>query len=380
MRILACPQEFKESLTAGQAAGAIAVGVRRAGPEIEVDLAPMADGGPGTIDAVLSSLEGQRRKATVHDPLGRLREARWAMLDDSKTGLIEMAEASGLALLRPEERDPRRTSTYGTGELIRAALGEGCRRLVVAIGGSATNDGGAGMAQALGARLLDTQGKDLEPGGAALAGLQRIDVSELDARLRSCEVVVAADAVNPLLGPAGASLVYGPQKGATPEVVAALEAALQRFAEIVRRDLGLDIASVSGAGAAGGLGGGLVALLKARITSGAELVAEAIDLAGQIEQADVVFTGEGRLDAQTAYGKSVAIVARLARKRGRPVMAFAGTVASDFDLASIGLDAAIPIARGPAAREEMFAQAGELLSNAAEQATRLLLVGRSFAG
>ncbi|MGA2286313.1 MAG: glycerate kinase, partial [Dehalococcoidia bacterium] len=238
MRILVCPQEFKESLTARQAADAIALGIRRAGADIELDLAPVADGGPGTIDAVLSSVKGERLKASVHDPLGRPREAIWALLDD-KTALIEMAEASGLALLRPEERDPHRTSTYGTGELIRAALDEGCRRMIVAIGGSATNDGGAGMAQALGARLLDVAGDELKPGGAALANLQRIDVSGIDPRLRSCEVVVAADAVNPLLGPAGASLVYGPQKGGTPEAVAELEAALQRYADVVRRDLGV---------------------------------------------------------------------------------------------------------------------------------------------
>jgi len=379
LRILVCPQEFKESLTARQAADAIALGIRRAGADVGVDLAPMADGGPGTIDAVLSSVKGERLKASVHDPLGHPHEAIWALLDD-KTALIEMAEASGLALLRPEERDPHRTSTYGTGELIRAALDGGCRRLVVAIGGSATNDGGAGMAQALGARLLDVAGDELKPGGAALANLQRIDVSGIDPRLRSCQVVAAADAVNPLLGPAGASLVYGSQKGGTPEAVAELESALQRYADVVRRDLGVDVVSVIGAGAAGGLGAGLVAFMGARITSGAEFVAEAIGLAGRIEQADVVFTGEGRLDSQTAYGKAVAVVARLAKERGRPVAAFAGSVADDADLVTLGLDAAVPIAKGPASREEMFAKAEELLSSAAEQATRLLLLGRSFAG
>jgi glycerate kinase len=378
MRILVCPQEFKESLTSRQAAGAMALGIRRAGEDIEVDLAPMADGGPGTIDAVLSSVKGRRMKATVRDPLGRPREAIWALLDE-KTALIETAEASGLALLRPEERDPRRTSTYGTAELIRAALDEGCRRLIVAIGGSATNDGGAGMAQALGVRLLDVAGNELEPGGAALMKLQRIDVSGLDPRVRSCEIVVAADAVNPLLGPAGASLVYGPQKGGTPEAVAELEVALQHYAGVVKRELDVDIATVSGAGAAGGLGGGLVAFLGARITSGAEFVAEAIGLAGRIERADVVFTGEGRLDSQTEYGKSVAVVARLAKERRCPVVVFAGSVADDADLAPLRLDAVVPVAIGPMTREEMFAKSDELLSSAAEQATRLLLLGGSFA-
>ncbi len=375
MRILVCPQEFKESLTARQAADAIARGARRADPTAEVDLAPMADGGPGTIDAVLSSITGERMKAAVSDPLGRPREAVWALLGDS-TALIEAAEANGLALLRPEERDPRLTTTRGVGELVRAALDRDSRRLVLAIGGSATNDGGAGIAQALGARLLDADGRDLEPGGAALAVLRRIDVSGLDPRLRSCQVTVAADAINPLLGPAGASLVYGPQKGGTPEAVAGLEAALENYAAVIRRDLGIDVAQVDGAGAAGGLGAGLVAFLGARIISGGEYVGEAISLANRIERADVVFTGEGRLDSQTAYGKAVAVVARMARERKRPVIAFAGSVADDADPTALGLDAAIPIAIGPMTKEEAIAKAAELLSATAERATRLLLDGR----
>jgi glycerate 2-kinase len=379
MRVLICPQEFKESLTAREAAEAIARGIRCALPDADLDVAPMADGGPGTVAAVLASVAGEPKRAPVQDSLGRPVEAVWAVLNEKRTALIEMAAASGLALLRPDERDPRLTGTYGTGQLIRAALDVGCRRLVVGVGGSATNDGGAGMAQALGARLLDAEGKDLPPGGAALSRLHRIDVSGMDARLADCEVIVAADASNPLTGPTGASFVYGPQKGATAEVVAELDSALKHYAEVVRRDLGVDIGALPGAGAAGGLGGGLVAFLKARITSGAELVAEAIDLPDRLDRADIVFTGEGRLDAQTAFGKTVAVVARLARERGRPVIALAGSVTGDYrDVASFGLDVVMSIAKGPATQAEMFEKAEMLLADAAEQAMRLLLVGRSL--
>jgi glycerate kinase len=380
VRVLITPQEFKGSLTACEAAEAIASGLRRALPDAVLDLAPMADGGPGTVDAILSAASGHLEMATVHDPLGRPIEAVWGLLDDGNVAVIEIAAASGLVLLMPEERDPRRTSTCGSGDLIRAALEEGCHRLIVGVGGSATNDGGAGMAQALGARLLDAEGRDLPPGGAALARLVRIDVSGLDTRLKQCDVTAATDAVNPLYGPSGASFVYGPQKGATPEVAEELDTALRHYADVVRRDLGIDIASVPGAGAAGGLGGGLVAFLEARIESGAELVAEAIGLGGRIGNADLVFTGEGRLDAQTAYGKSVSVVALLAKERGRPVVALVGSVEADPSvLATSGIDAVIPIARGPMPEREMVEQAAALLSDAAEQAAKLMLVGRKLA-
>ena len=226
MQILVSPQEFKGSLSAREAAEAIARGLCRALPDAILDVVPMADGGPGTVDAVLSTASGRRQTAVVQDPLGRPVDAVWGLIDEGPTAVIEMAAASGLVLLRDEERDPRRASTYGTGQLVLAALDAGCRRLIVGVGGSATNDGGAGMAQALGARLLDSEGRELPPGGGPLAGLDHIDVSGLDRRLRDCEVTVAADAENPLCGPTGASRVYGPQKGATPEAVEELEAAL----------------------------------------------------------------------------------------------------------------------------------------------------------
>lgn len=381
MRLLIAPQEFKGSLSTTEAARAMADGLRRALPEAELDLAPMADGGPGTVDALVTAGGGRRVITTVADPLGRPVDAAWGLLDEGRTAVIEMAAASGLVLLRPEERDARRTSTFGTGQLIAAALDAGCRRLIIGLGGSATNDGGAGMAQALGARLSDDQGRDLPPGGAALARLARIDVSGLDARLRECRVLGATDVTNPLCGPRGASTVYGPQKGASPADVEELDAALARYAAVIQRDLGKRVAEAPGAGAAGGIGAGLIAFLDAELRSGAELVAEVVDLENRIAAADLVITGEGRLDAQTAYGKTVATVARLARSQGRPVVALAGCVDDARGACSaLGLEAALSIMPGPLPEADVMARAAELLSTAAETLGRLLRVGRGLAG
>jgi glycerate kinase len=376
VRVLIAPQEFKGSLSAAEAARAIAEGLRRALPGVELDLAPMADGGPGTVEALVAAAGGRRLTATVADPLGRPVEAAWGLLDESSTAVIEMAAASGLVLLRPEERDARRTSTYGTGQLIAAALEAGCRRLIIGLGGSATNDGGAGMAQALGARLSDGEGRDLPPGGAALARLARIDVSGLDGRLRDCQVLGATDVTNPLCGPHGASAIYGPQKGASPADVEELDAALANYATVIERDLGKRVAEVPGAGAAGGSGAGLIAFLDAELRPGAQLVAEAVGLEKRIAAADLVVTGEGRLDAQTAYGKTVATVARLARGQGRPVVALAGRVDDAREACStLGLEAAlsiVPSAIGGLPEAEVMARASELLAAAAESLGRTL--------
>jgi glycerate kinase len=376
VRVLIAPQEFKGSLSAAEAARAMAEGLRRALPGAELDLAPMADGGPGTVEALVAAAAGRRLTATVADPLGRPVEAAWGLLEEGSTAVIEMAAASGLVLLRPGERDARRTSTYGTGQLIAAALEAGCRRLIIGLGGSATNDGGAGMAQALGARLSDGEGRDLPPGGAALARLARIDVSGLDGRLRDCVVLGATDVTNPLCGPHGASAVYGPQKGASPADVEELDAALAHYAAVIERDLGKRVAEVPGAGAAGGIGAGLIAFLDAELRPGAQLVAEVVGLEKRIAAADLVVTGEGRLDAQTAYGKTVATVARLARAQGRPVVALAGRVDDAREACSaLGLEAALSIAPGPLPEAEVMARASELLSTAAERLGRLLRVG-----
>ncbi|MGE5529189.1 MAG: glycerate kinase, partial [Patescibacteria group bacterium] len=264
MHIILAPDSFKGSLSARQAAEAMAAGARRAFPDAVLTLVPMADGGEGTAEALLDATGGEKREITVCGPAGRPVRAFYGLLGDGKTAVLEMASASGLNLVPAGERNPLHTTTRGTGELILAALDAGARRVLIGIGGSATNDGGAGLAQALGYRLLDGDGRDLPPGGAALARLARLEAYGADPRLGSVEFVAACDVTNPLLGPEGASAVYGPQKGATPAMVAELDHALARFAEVVRRDLGLDVADMPGAGAAGGLGAGLVAFCRAR--------------------------------------------------------------------------------------------------------------------
>jgi glycerate kinase len=376
VRIVIASQEFKGSLTAVQAAQAIADGLRRALPDAELTLVPMADGGPGTVEAVVSAKGGRWQKTLVRGPLGALVEAAWGIVDGD-TAVIEMAAASGLVLVPESQRDPRIASTYGTGQLIAAALDAGCRRIIVGMGGSATNDGGAGIAQSLGARLLDDAGRELPPGGAALVRLARIDVSGLDPRLRQAELFAATDVFNPLCGPQGASAVYGPQKGATPEMVRELDAALAHYAVIIERDVGVPVLDVAGAGAAGGLGAGLVAFLGAEIVPGAKLVAETVALQQQIAGADLVIAGEGRLDAQTSFGKAPWEVARLARQAAVPVIAIAGALREDcgpellaaFDAVATILPRGVP-------PQEAMAHGAELLAAVGEQAGRLLALGR----
>src|ERR1700731_3394748 len=300
MRIVIAPNAFKGSLSAVEAAEAIGEGVRVAMQDAELVLVPIADGGDGTVDALVAATQGERRALRVRGPLGDPVDAEYGLIDDGSTTVIEMAKAAGLALVPKERRDPRVTSTYGVGELLQHAYDAGARRFVVGIGGSATNDGGAGMAQALGYHLLDESGLELPPGGLALRRLARIHVGGVHANWKESEVDVACDVTNPLTGPSGASAVYGPQKGATPEVVAELDAALHHLAEIIRRDLGVDVEPLPGAGAAGGLGAGLVAFAGARLQPGAEIVMKALHLDERLTGAQLVVTGEGRLDSQTA--------------------------------------------------------------------------------
>ena len=377
MKIVVAPQEFKGSLSAVEAARAMAEGLGRALPDATLELAPMADGGPGTVEAVVAAAKNSRRMtAAAHDALGRPLQAAWGIIDDG-SAVIEMAAASGLTLLAEDERDPRIASTYGTGELIRAALDAGCPRIIIGIGGSSTNDGGAGMAQALGARLLDGAGQDLPPGGGALARLERIDLSGLDHRLGQCRVLAATDVFNRLCGPEGASLLYGPQKGATPEVAQELDAALRRYAQVIERDLGMSVLDLAGAGAAGGLGAGLAAFLGAELVLGSKLVAEAVGLKQKLDGADLALTGEGRLDAQTSFGKAPWEVARLAKDCGLPVIAIVGSLAEDCG-PELGeaFDAVVAITPRAMSVGEAMAQGAKLVADAAEGVARLLLVGQ----
>jgi glycerate 2-kinase len=324
-RVVIAPQSFKGSADAVAVANAIARGVRRVWPKADCVELPLADGGEGTTLALVRATGGEMRTARVHDPLGREIDAHWGVLGDRVTAVLEMAAASGLPLLRDEERDPRTTSTRGTGELIIAAAASGAQRIVIGIGGSATNDGGAGMARAFGYRFIDGDGRDLPEGGAALARLARIE-GQTDPRLVRPAIDVACDVRNPLLGPEGATAVYGPQKGATPEIQRELEAALARYAEVVERFVGRDVRSVPGAGAAGGLGAGLIAFLDARLVSGSALVLDAVAFEKRLVGADLVITGEGRIDGQSVYGKLTHAVTVAAKRRGVPVVAVAGIV------------------------------------------------------
>jgi glycerate kinase len=371
MHVVVAPQEFKGSLTAIEAARAIADGVRRALPDASIDEAPVSDGGPGLVDALLAARGGERRAARVHDPLGRAIDAAWGMLPGG-IAVIEMAAASGLVLLRDDERDPLLASTRGTGELIIAALDAGCREIIVGVGGSATVDAGAGAMQALGARVLDAVGGDLPPGGAPLARLHRIELSGVDARHAGVRVRVASDVRNPLYGDEGAAMVFGPQKGASAGDVETLDAALRRFAEVVLRDFGIDLQAIAGSGAAGGLGAGLVVAASATIEPGFPIVADAIGLRERIKPADLVITGEGRLDSQTAFGKAGAGVAGIARASGKPVIAIAGSI-SDYDASSGIFDAVEASTPAGMALHEAMRRGAELVAAAAERAVRAFL-------
>src|SRR6266702_7932573 len=319
MRIVIAPQSLKGSLSAAEAGLAIAKGARAVYPEADITIVPVADGGEGTVQALVDATGGRIVEQTVTGPLGEPVLAFFGLLGDRRTAAIEMAACAGLPLVPPARRDPRITTTYGVGELILAALDCGCRHFITGIGGSATNDGGAGMAQALGASLLTDEGTAIARGGAALATLSRISTATLDPRLQECTFEVACDVSNPLCGPTGASAVYGPQKGATPEMVEELDKALAHYAQIIEQDLRMSVRDIPGAGAAGGLGAGLIAILQATLRPGAYIGFEAVHLEERIRKADLVITAEGQIDAQTAYGKSVGAVAEIAKRYGLPV-------------------------------------------------------------
>jgi glycerate kinase len=324
--VVVAPDSFKGSLSAVQAALAMERGVLEAWPDSRVVKVPIADGGEGTVEALVTATCGRYQTCTVRGPLGRPVEARWGILGDGRTAVVEMAAASGLTLVPEGRRDPRIASTFGTGQLIRAVLDAGFRRLVIGIGGSATNDGGSGMAKALGVRLLDGRGDTLPEGGAALSRLASVDLSRVDARLAGAEILVACDVDNPLTGPRGASAIYGPQKGATPAVVAELDAALERYAAISSQATGRDVAGLPGAGAAGGLGAGLLLFTPARLVPGIDLVLDSTRFDDQVRGASLVVVGEGRTDHQTAMGKAPVGVARVAARHGVPVLLVSGSL------------------------------------------------------
>jgi glycerate kinase len=377
MRVVIAPDKFKGSLTAVQAAAAMARGVARASAGARIDQVPMADGGEGTTQALVAATGGSYHEARVTGPLGETVVAHFGLLGDGRTAVLEMAAASGLVLVASEQRNPLFTTTRGTGELLLAAVRAGARRVVIGIGGSATNDGGAGLGQALGFRLLDTDGRDLEPGGGHLNRLARIDPAGRLPEMAGIEVAVACDVTNPLCGHEGASAIYGPQKGATAAMVERLDNNLAHFASIVERDLGVRIKDEPGSGAAGGLGGGLMAFAGGQLEPGITLVITTVNLADRLEEADLCLTGEGSIDAQSAFGKTAVGVARLARSFNCPTLALAGSIGHGAAaVLEHGIDAYFSICPGPISLERAIADAEVLVENGAEQAVRSFLAGR----
>lgn len=358
MKIVIAPDSFKESLTALEAAQAIENGMKKILPEASFVKVPMADGGEGTVQSLVDATCGKIITKTVTGPLGTPVDAFFGISGDEKTAVIEMAAASGLHLVPPGERNPLVTTTRGTGELIAAALDYGVEHIIIGIGGSATNDGGAGMARALGIMLLDSDGNEIGEGGGALDSLASVNMDGIDKRLETVKIYVACDVDNPLTGLSGASHIFGPQKGAIPEMVEVLDNNLHHFAEIIRTDLGKDIEHVSGAGAAGGLGGGLMAFLSAELKRGVDIVLEATSLETQLADADFVITGEGKIDGQTIFGKTPIGVAKTAKRHNVPVIAIAGNVASDSEVVhEHGIDAVFSIVPGVISLDDAFKNA-----------------------
>lgn len=375
MKIVVATDSFKGSLSATEVCQAIKKGILRADPACQVETLPIADGGEGTLEAMKLSSGGEMISVPCVNPLGAKIRGKYLILADGKTAVIEMAQAAGLCLIAREQQNPLYTTTYGVGEIILAALDSGYRKFIVCIGGSATVDAGIGMLQALGFRFLNKAGEEIASGGLAIANLRKIEVSGADKRLPECSFQVACDVDNLICGPRGAARVFAPQKGATPEMVEILEDNLRHFSEIVNSDLGIDISDVKGGGAAGGIGASLFAFLNAQLVSGVELVLDSMDFSTKLQGADLIITGEGQLDEQTAYGKVPMGVARRAKEKGLPVIALAGAIGTDYaNLSPLGIDAAVSIVNRPMSLEEAMADAGLLLSQCSEAVIRLLKI------
>lgn len=350
-------------------------GILEAFPKAEVHKMAVADGGEGTVQALMGAVGGRLHEFEVTGPLGNPVKAKIGMMKDGHTAVIEAASASGLTLVPKERLNPMLTTTYGTGQLIKEALGLGCRKLIIGIGGSATNDGGVGMAQALGARFLNKYGENIGYGGGELENICRIDLSEMDPRIAACEFIIASDVTNPLCGENGASAVFGPQKGATPEMVRSLDNGLLHLSRVIKSELGKDIANLQGAGAAGGLGGGLMAFLPGKMARGIDIVLEAADFENRVQQMDLVITGEGYTDHQTSFGKTPVGIARLAKKHNVPVICISGGIASDVQgLYEQGINVIVGIAQKPMTLEEAMIHAPALIRHAVSSVIRTLMI------
>ncbi|NMD04054.1 MAG: glycerate kinase [Bacteroidales bacterium] len=374
MKIVIAPDSFKGSLSALDVAKSIQRGIRKVEAAIETILVPMADGGEGTVQSLTNASGGELVELTVHDPLFRKIRSFYGIMGDGVTAVIEMAAASGLTLLSPSERNPLKTTTFGTGELILDAMNRGCRNFIIGLGGSATNDGGCGMARALGVKFFDDEGKETGPGGGELSKIRTIDFSGTDQRIKNSVFTAACDVDNPLCGANGASAVYGPQKGASQKDVITLDTGLQHFAEIIKGQLNIEIKEVSGAGAAGGLGAGMMVFLNAGLERGISIVTRITRLAEKMTGADLVITGEGRIDFQTAFGKTPFGVMQTAKAKNIPTIALAGTLGEGYQsLYEKGFDGIFSIIDQPMSLQEAIWNASELLENTAENVVRLWL-------
>lgn len=373
MNILIAPDSFKESLTALDVANAIETGFKQIFPQANYSKIPMADGGEGTVQSLVDATQGEILKFEVTAPLGNKTTALLGISHDKKTAFIEMAAASGLHLVPLKQRNPLITTSFGTGELIKYALNLGVNKIILGIGGSATNDAGTGMLQALGIKFLDKDQNPIPLGGIGLQQLAHIDDSHLDSRLQQVEINVACDVDNPLCGELGASQVFGPQKGATPQMAQQLDQALSHFAQIVQQQLSIDILNLKGSGAAGGMGGGLMLLPNTQLQSGVNIVINQVNLAEKIQQADLIITGEGRMDAQSIHGKTPIGVAKIAKQFNKPVIAIVGCLKQDYPIVyNYGIDAVFPIIQQLDSYENTLQQAQQNLITTAQNIARLL--------
>ncbi|MEH0887089.1 glycerate 2-kinase [Enterobacter sp. UNJFSC 003] len=381
MKIVIAPDSYKESLSATEVAQAIEKGFREIFPDALYVSVPVADGGEGTVEAMIAATQGSEQHAVVTGPLGEKVNACWGMSGDGSTAFIEMAAASGLALVPPAQRNPRVTTSRGTGELILSALDKGARNIIIGIGGSSTNDGGAGMMQALGAKLTDANGTEIGYGGGSLMALNHIDIAGLDARLKGCTIRVACDVTNPLVGEKGASRIFGPQKGATEGMILELDANLSHYADIIKKSLHIDVKHVSGAGAAGGMGAALMAFLGAELKSGIEIVTQALNLEEHIHDCTWVLTGEGRIDSQSIHGKVPVGVAKVAKKYHKPVIGIAGSLTQDVGVVhQYGIDAVFSVLASIGSLEEAFRAAHDNIYRASRNIAATLLVGMHTQG
>ena len=378
MKIVIAPDSYKESLSALEVATAIEQGFREIFPDAHYVKLPVADGGEGTVEAMVAATQGGIIKVRVTGPLGENAEGFYGLSGDEQSAFIEMAAASGLEMVAPSLRNPLKTTSWGTGELIRHALDAGVKHIIIGIGGSATNDGGAGMVQALGAKLLDAEDNPIGMGGGELEKLARIDISELDTRLANCRIEVACDVTNPLTGKEGASAVFGPQKGATPEMIARLDDSLAHYAKIISRDLDIDVLNLEGGGAAGGMGAALYAFCGAELRQGIEIVTDALHLDTHVADADLVITGEGRIDSQTIHGKVPVGVAKVAKRYNKPVIGIAGSLTADVGVVhEHGIDAVFSVIYTVCTLEEALKNAEENVRMAARNIAAVLKMGKS---